>query len=167
MRLASRLVASIATLAFAVSACHSAHAAGYVGLVQADGQTPVSSSSPLPTTSVSSGGVAQAFDTAGRAIERGVNSTGLTDFSGAITTGGTSQTCYAGASGLIYILIQNPKTATETLFVNFGAAASTTDGKSIGLEAGERLVFENGFIPGNSINVTGATTGHKFVCKAA
>lgn len=89
----------------------------------------------------------------------------LYDFSGTITTGGTSQTACAVDQTCSYVLIQNPFAEVETLFVNFGAAASLTAAGSINLAPGGNILFEGEFVPVNDIRVNAATTGHKFVIK--
>lgn len=50
MRLAIRLVATVAALALAVGACHPAHASGFTSLTREDGLTAVSPSAPLPVS---------------------------------------------------------------------------------------------------------------------
>lgn len=90
----------------------------------------------------------------------------LTDASGSITTGGTSQQVYAANSSRIYLYIANPEDATETLYVNIGASASTTARNSYELPPGADLPFDSsGFIPSGAVNVVAATTGSKFIAK--
>jgi hypothetical protein len=98
---------------------------------------------------------------AGGGITRGA----LTDGSGTIATGGASQQVFAAAPTRSYLMCQNPTTATEPLFVNIGAAASTAAG-SIELGPGGSFDFSHNFIPTGAVNVTAATLGHRFVCKA-
>jgi len=89
----------------------------------------------------------------------------LTDLSGTVTNGTTSQQVAPLTLYRKYILIQNPVGATETLFFNFGAAASVAGG-SIGLAAGQ--IYERAgptFVPTDAINVTATTTGHAFTIK--
>lgn len=88
------------------------------------------------------------------------------DGSGTLTTGGTSQQVFPANAGRYYVMCQNPITATETLFVNFGSAASTSGG-SYELAAGGSITFDSNFIPAGTVNVNAATTGHRFVCKTA
>jgi hypothetical protein len=86
----------------------------------------------------------------------------LKDASSTITTGGTAQSALAANPGRKYLLIQNPSTASEVLWVNLtGTAVVDTQG-SVSIEAGGALVFENGFEPSNAVSVIAATTGHKF-----
>lgn len=102
----------------------------------------------------------------GNQVTRGPGNAGLTDKSGAVATGGTSQVVYAGGVAALYVMCQNPVDATETLYVNFGAVASTTAKNSYELSPGGKVEFSGaGFVPTNSVNVTAVTTGHKFICK--
>jgi hypothetical protein len=86
------------------------------------------------------------------------------DASGTVTTGGTSQQVLPANTGRYYLMCQNPVSASEVLFVNFGSAASTTAG-SYELAAGASLTFDSNFIPAGAVNVNAVTTGHRFVCK--
>lgn len=91
-------------------------------------------------------------------------STALTDISGTITAGGSSQQI-STAHSRKYLLVQNPSSATESLWVNFGAAA-TVGQPSIEIAAGTALVLSS-FIPSQTITVIAATTGHAFTAKEA
>lgn len=88
----------------------------------------------------------------------------VTDGSGTVTTGGTSQQVFAANTTRSYLMCQNPISATEALFVNIGAAASTTAG-SIELAPGASISFQQQFIPTGTVNVTAVTTAHRYVCK--
>lgn len=94
----------------------------------------------------------------------------VTDGSGTITTGGSSQQVFPVAIPRQYLFCQNPITATETLFVNVGAPASVTSG-SYELAAGGSLTFSGGptnsqpFVPVGVVTVAAATAGHRFICK--
>lgn len=90
----------------------------------------------------------------------------VTDGSGTITTGGASQVVFTGNVNRSYLMCQNPVTATETLFVNIDAAASTS-AASYELNPGGSVTFITGTAPKGALSVTAATTGHRFVCKAA
>lgn len=89
----------------------------------------------------------------------------VTNGSGTITTGGTSQQAFAANATRKYLFCQNPSTASESLFFDFGTAASTTSGNSVEITAGGNFTFEGNFIPSGTVNVVGATTGDKFTCK--
>lgn len=95
----------------------------------------------------------------------GSRSATLTDGSGTLTTAATSQQVFAANATRAYLMIQNPITATETLFVNIGTAASTTGG-SIELAPGGSLTFHNNFIPTGIVYVTAATAGHRWLAKS-
>jgi hypothetical protein len=88
----------------------------------------------------------------------------LTDGSGTVTTGGTSQQVFASLTTRSYLMCQNPTSATETLFVNIGVAASTAGG-SIELAPGSSITFSNNFIPTGTVNLTAATAAHRYLCK--
>lgn len=84
----------------------------------------------------------------------------FTDASGTITTGGTSQEALAANTSRKSVLIHNPSSEIEALFVNFTDPASTS-GDSIELLSGEKIVVNTV----GAINLLAATTGHKFVVK--
>lgn len=83
-----------------------------------------------------------------------------------ITTGGTSQQVFAFNQSRRLLLIQNPTTASEPLFCNFGAAASLTLGSSFSLAAGQSIFFSQpNFVPKASVNCNATTTTHAFTAK--
>lgn len=86
----------------------------------------------------------------------------LADLSGSITSGGTSQVLAPANSKRTYLLIQN--ISDETMWLNFGAAASA-DASSFKLVANGGFESPPHFIPNQSVNIIGATTGKKFVAK--
>ncbi|MEJ0094579.1 MAG: hypothetical protein WDN46_14440 [Methylocella sp.] len=96
----------------------------------------------------------------------------LTDRSGAVTTGGTSQTLVASVSARMTIFIENPCTAAsqnittaESLFINFTAAASTTAGGSIELAPCGVYSTGTGPVSTEAITVTATTAGHRWTAK--
>lgn len=96
----------------------------------------------------------------------------LTDGSGSVTTGGTSQQVFAASTFRSFLRCSNPSVAAsgvaaESLFINYTTAASTTVGSSEEIANGGSVTFENAFAPQDAINITAATTGHKFTCKQA
>ena len=86
---------------------------------------------------------------------------GLTDRSGAITTGGTSQDVVSENKGRQYLIIQN--ISSEVMWVRIGAnAAASTAGNF-------RLAADGGYIewyadrvPSGRVAIVSATTGSKF-----
>lgn len=89
---------------------------------------------------------------------------GITDRSGAITTGGTAQNAAAANTGRQYLLIQN--LSSEVMWVNAwgGTAAASTAG-SIRLAAdGGYAEWYGDRIPTGTVSVVAATTGSKFTC---
>lgn len=86
----------------------------------------------------------------------------LTNKSGSITLGGTSQTLAAANTSRRYLYVQN--ISNEILWVNFGIAA-VQDQPSIKMTAGSVLAYEGTFVPVESVSIVGATTGSKFVAK--
>lgn len=88
----------------------------------------------------------------------------FTDRSGTITVGGTSQQLAAANAARRYLIVQNPPTATENLYINFTTAASTGAG-SIGLIPGSAYTMESDFINTEAVTVIAATTGHVFTAK--
>lgn len=88
----------------------------------------------------------------------------LTDRSGTITTGNTSQQLAAANASRRYLFVGNPPTATESLWINFGTAA-VKDQPSIEIAIGASFVMEDMFVSDQAVNIIAATTGHKFVSK--
>ena len=86
--------------------------------------------------------------------------------SGSITSGGTSQAAVAADPSRRRLFVENPPSATESLFVAFGEAATVNGGtpNSYELGPGGVLEFIGDMCPNTSINVIAATTGHKFIC---
>lgn len=74
-----------------------------------------------------------------------------------VTTGGTAQSVAWSLTQAKIRCVQNPKSATEELFVSYGTAATTT--ASHDLQAGSQICWPwNG-----AVSVYAATTGHAFV----
>lgn len=96
-----------------------------------------------------------------------VTSASYADHSSAVTVGGTSQTALSSNGSRKHAIIQNPCSASETLFVNLTSAASTSDGKSIELAPCASFETPAGTIPltTEAITVTAATSSHKFIAK--
>lgn len=90
----------------------------------------------------------------------------VTDRSGTVTAGGTSQQIMAAAAEYDdrqYLLIQN--ISTGDLWVRAGAAAAAAQ-PSLRLIPGSSLEWSysgNGYCPSQTINVFGSTTGQAFV----
>jgi len=90
----------------------------------------------------------------------------FTDAHAAIATGGLDQQLLAAATRKI-LMIWNPPTETELLYVNFGAAAAA-DNTSIPLEPGSMIEMQSpGFVSNEAVHVIAATAGHKVGCKWA
>ena len=88
-----------------------------------------------------------------------------TNASGTIVTGGTFQSILASSGTRVGCLIQNPTTATEPLYVFFGANASATTAKSISLAAGGSVNCAVGGlgVATDNISATATTSTHAFV----
>jgi len=94
--------------------------------------------------------------------------TNMTDRSGNIAVGGASQQLAAANAVRRRILVENPSTAAESLFINFGAAASVNGAAtpdSIEITPGGYFDSGNGPVDGRVINVVAATGGHKYIAK--
>lgn len=97
----------------------------------------------------------------------------LTDRGGSIAAGGTSQTGVAANAARQYLLLQNPISVTEALYVNFdGVPAPLTGTGSINtaveLAPGGSLEYTApGYIPTGSVTVNAITTAHKYIAKEA
>lgn len=116
----------------------------------------------LQPLSVSTAGIAQ--------IQNQAHQGSLTERSGSIALGGTSQQLMAANSARTYLLIQNPATTAgqgvtaETLFIRFGATGATVNtGTSIELVAGGSYEMAGSFVSTQAVQVIAATTAHKFI----
>lgn len=90
----------------------------------------------------------------------------ITDRSSIVITGGSSQQLAAESFIRRYLLVQNPSDQNESLFINFGAAASATAYNSIELLPGGSYERAGpSFMPTGAVNVTAATTNHPFIAK--
>ncbi len=87
----------------------------------------------------------------------------MSDFSGTITLGGTSQLAIPVNTNRKYIFIQN--VSTGDLWFNFNLAA-TIGQPSVRLSAGDSFVMESSVIFLYEIYIIGATTGQEFVIKS-
>ncbi len=84
-----------------------------------------------------------------------------------MTVGGTAQPePPAGAVPSVKgIFIQNPSTASESLFVDSAGSAATTAGVSPELPPGAYIAFGPDTVPFGKVTVNAATTAHAFVCQ--
>ena len=89
----------------------------------------------------------------------------LTDRSGTITIGGTSQVLAPVNATRKYLNIKN--TSSANIAVNFTAAASLTSGSYVIVPLGSLNLSTGSFITTESVTVVGATTGQTFVAKEA
>ena len=96
------------------------------------------------------------------AIQSGPLRGPVLDASGSITTGGVSRLVLDANPNRNYVEVQN--ISTGDLYVNYGAAA-TIESNSFKIEPGESHSLEAGFVSTDSVNIIGATTGQKYVCK--
>jgi hypothetical protein len=88
----------------------------------------------------------------------------VVDRSGTVTTGGTPQQLMAANSNRMYLLIENPTTATEPLYISLTGNAETGSVRSLSIAPGgtyERAA--PAYVPTNAVSVTATTTGHAFV----
>jgi len=83
-----------------------------------------------------------------------------TDLSGTIAAGGTSQLLVAANADRQGLVIQNPSSAIESLFINFTADA-TVDTDSFELLPGEKWTSNSV----EEVNIIAVTTGHVFIAK--
>lgn len=89
----------------------------------------------------------------------------LTDGSGDITTGGTSEQVFASNADRCLLTVQNVSDAD--MWVDFGTAA-VADQPSLFLPAGgAALCFESGVVPTESVNIICSTTGKPYTAKEA
>jgi hypothetical protein len=87
----------------------------------------------------------------------------LEDGSSAIAATGISQQVFPAKSGRNYFYFKN--NSTGIMHLNFGEAADTTT--SYNLSASQELVFENGFVPLDAVNVYSVELSGLFVAKQA
>lgn len=98
------------------------------------------------------------------AITSSAGTTGaLTDCSGTITTGGTSQTAVAAVATRKYLLVQNTSAGNE--YINFTSNAAAT-GSSLLILPNGSFVQETNFVSNEKVSIFGATTAQAYTCKA-
>lgn len=90
----------------------------------------------------------------------------ITNRSGTVTAGNTSQQLMAANTSRRYLFVYNPRSTAggNSLWIDFGTAA-VKDQPSIEIEPGASFVQEDMFVSDQAVNIIGATTGHKFVAK--
>ena len=114
----------------------------------------VSAATPLPVT-------------LGSSPTRSVIITGSTgsDGSGTITTGGTAQNLFSGATPTNGYAIYNPD-PTNDLWINEGAAALANGSGSIRVSSnGGYYSTEPGYKPFHAVSIVGAVTGKNFTAR--
>lgn len=84
-----------------------------------------------------------------------------------LDTGGVSEQIMAADITRKRIIIQNPPSEFESLFINFGAAATDNSATidSIELAPGETFDSASGPVSTETVNVIAATTSHKIIAK--
>jgi hypothetical protein len=145
------------TLSGTLPAFASTPAVSLSGTLPAFASTPAVTISGTPSVTVSGTATVSGAVTA---TDQASNGT-LTNLSGSITTGGTSQTL-STAKSRKYFFVQNLSSAN--LYINFTSAASAAAG-SILLLPNASFVMEGTAISSELITVFGATTGQAFTAK--
>lgn len=139
----------------------------FLGLLALASLLSVSSPAPAAPNNVISQNVAVCDPYAPSQCSRpgAVTATTAASTGATITLGNTFQTLLAGSSKRQGCSIQNPTTATEVLYVNFGVLGSATTANSFSIPAGGSINCSNanGSLNGLAVNVTAATTSHAFV----
>lgn len=104
-------------------------------------------------------GLVKLFGVDGALVKQGGGA--LTDRSGTVTAGGTSQQIAAALATRKCFIYQN--TSDETQYLNFGAAASAANS----IEIASKGYWENppNFCPTGTVNMLGATTAKSFTAK--
>lgn len=88
----------------------------------------------------------------------------VTDGSGTITTGNTSQQVFSANSTRRYLFIQN--TSAGNLWINFGTSATEGSGAgSIIIFPNSSFVMEQNAVTNQTVNINGQTAGQSFVAK--
>lgn len=87
-----------------------------------------------------------------------------TNISSTIAKGGTAQVLSCGLGALKGFILQNPSTATESLFFEPNGVAGGI-GASFELQPGGSVQFGPGQIfAGNAPSIYAVTTNHQFIC---
>ena len=86
--------------------------------------------------------------------------------SGTIAAANTSQVASSGDNSRLWLTVQNPPSATEPLYVDFGPNHPASSTLSTELAPGGSINFLAGVVPMGQVNVSAATVGHRFVCYA-
>lgn len=88
----------------------------------------------------------------------------LTDRSGTITLGGTSQQLMAANAARRYLFVQN--VSAGDLWVNFGVAAAQAQ-PSVKIATNGTFIMDGSFVSTEAVNIVGATTAQAFTAKEA
>lgn len=136
------------------------------------GDTDVADANPVPVSDAGGSVTVDATDLDIRDLDAATDSAtiqgtqgSLTDGSGTIDTGGTSQQVFAANANRVYLFIQN--NSIETLWIQFGGAA-VEDQPSIQLPAsGDGFTMESNFVSTESVEIIGASAGSEFTAKEA
>jgi hypothetical protein len=88
-----------------------------------------------------------------------------TDKGGTITAGGTAQVLAAANASRKGLVIQNPATATENLYIAVSGSATVNGAGNFAelVPGGSAVLCFNGEIIQGTISVNAATTGHVFI----
>lgn len=104
------------------------------------------------------------FVAAGQAeIDAAAAQGSVTDRSGTITTGGSSQQVMAANPNRQFLLIQN--VSTDNLWVRFGASAAVQTQPSIKLLPNSDLTFNGSWVPTQAVQIIGPTTSQAFTAE--
>ena len=89
------------------------------------------------------------------------------DRSGAITTGGASQQLAGANLNRKRLIVENPSTESESIFINFTAPATVnlTTANSFEITPGGYWDSGANAVSLEAVNIVAATTGHKFIAK--
>lgn len=91
----------------------------------------------------------------------GFRNTSFANFSGTITSAGVSQQVVAASPDRNFLLVQNLST-TVPMYVGIGYSPSATTGICISANGGG-IIFEDGAVPIEAINIFCDTAGEPFV----
>lgn len=144
--------------------------AGWIGVTHAQGDAVAAGDgvqviAGIPVGSLPQNATPIRVDSEGRVLARVVPTGGaISDFSGSLVAGATSQELMPANTSRRYLLIINPSTATESLWIDFGTDA-VVGSPSIELQPGGVFVMEGNFVSTDAINVIATTISHPFTAK--
>lgn len=93
------------------------------------------------------------------------DNTAIADGSGSIASASTSESVFASKSDRKYLIVQN--LSDTDMYVNVGAAAGNSAGSMLLPASGGSIVFEDGYVPTEAVNIWCSASSKDYTAKQA